>query len=77
MMRGLFQKATGLGSMMRRSLPEAPGPLGQPAAPRVEPSVMAPAPAAPTAAAPRPAPRQAQQDEMGLEIPTFLRRQSN
>ncbi|MBR0661264.1 cell division protein FtsZ [Neoroseomonas oryzicola] len=78
MMRGLFQKATGLGSMMRRSLPEAPGPLGHHAAPRVEPSVVAPQAApAPMAAAPRQAPRQVQQDEMGLEIPTFLRRQSN
>ncbi len=71
-LRGLFQKATGLGSsMMRRSLPEQPPAPSAPAAPtlRVEPSV------APSA---RPAPRAAQpQDEMGLEIPTFLRRQSN
>jgi cell division protein FtsZ len=71
-LRGLFQKATGLGSsMMRRSLPEQHHAPVAPAAPtlRVEPSV---APAA------RPAPRAAQpQDEMGLEIPTFLRRQSN
>ncbi|WP_198378104.1 cell division protein FtsZ [Neoroseomonas rubea] len=70
-LRGLFQKATGLGSsMMRRNLPET-APATAPAAPvmRVEPSV------APSA---RPAPRAAQpQDEMGLEIPTFLRRQSN
>ena len=73
--RGLFQKATGLGSsMMRRTLPEAPAPVQHHAAPmvRMEPSV-----GAPTAAA-HPAPRPAQQqDEMGLEIPTFLRRQSN
>jgi hypothetical protein len=40
---------------------------------RVEPSVVAhQAPAAPRAA-----PRQGGQDEMGLEIPTFLRRQHN
>jgi cell division protein FtsZ len=75
--RGLFQKATGLGigGMMRRTLPEAQAPM-QHAAPtiRVEPSVGA----TPVAAPARPAaPRAAQQDEMGLEIPTFLRRQSN
>jgi len=40
---------------------------------RVEPSVAA----APAAAPVRPGPRAPQQDEMGLEIPTFLRRQSN
>ena len=39
---GILLASTGLGSMMRRSLPEAPGPLGHPTAPRVEPSVMAP-----------------------------------
>jgi cell division protein FtsZ len=75
--RGLFQKATGLGNMMRRTLPEAPAPVQQHhAAPsvRMEPSVGGPA----VAAAPRQAPRPVQQqDEMGLEIPTFLRRQSN
>jgi cell division protein FtsZ len=74
--RGLFQKATGLGSMMRRSLPEvqAAAPQHHHAAPsvRMEPSVVAPA------TAPRAAARPAQHhDEMGLEIPTFLRRQSN
>ncbi|HWT10200.1 MAG TPA: cell division protein FtsZ [Roseomonas sp.] len=76
--RGLFQKATGLGSsMMRRSLPEAPpAPVQHHAAPtvRMEPSVGAPVAAAPARPASRPA---QQQDEMGLEIPTFLRRQSN
>ena len=76
MMRGLFQKATGLGGiggMMKRTLPEAQ--VAAPAAPtlRVEPSVAAPATAAPA----RPAMRPAQQEDMGLEIPTFLRRQSN
>jgi cell division protein FtsZ len=50
---------------MRRDLPEAP--MAQPApASRMEP-----------AAAPRPVARPTQQDEMGLDIPTFLRRQSN
>jgi hypothetical protein len=74
MMSSLFKRATSVTGMMRRTLPEA-----QPAAPmhavRVEPSVV-PQHSAP---APRPAPRQAQsgQDEMGLEIPTFLRRQHN
>jgi len=74
--RGLFQKATGLGigGMMRRTLPDSPAAMPRAApAMRVEPSVHA----APAAAPPRPAPRPAQQDEMGLEIPTFLRRQSN
>ncbi|MBB5688993.1 cell division protein FtsZ [Roseomonas alkaliterrae] len=78
-LRNLFQKATGLGigGMMRRTLPEASPPAQQPhAAPalRVEPSVAA----APAVAPVRPGPRTApQQDEMGLEIPAFLRRQSN
>ncbi|MBP0463791.1 cell division protein FtsZ [Roseomonas sp. PWR1] len=70
-LRDLFQKATGLGSsMMRRNLPApAPAPAPAPQVMRVEPSVASSA---------RPAPRAAQpQDEMGLEIPTFLRRQSN
>ncbi|MBR0680120.1 cell division protein FtsZ [Roseomonas eburnea] len=76
MMRGLFQKATGLGigGMMRRTLPEAPAAAPQAAhAVRVEPSVGGPAPTAPA----RQAARQTQQDDIGLEIPTFLRRQSN
>jgi hypothetical protein len=78
-LRNLFQKATGLGigGMMRRTLPETQPPAHpHHAAPtvRVEPSVAA----APSAAPVRPGPRTAaQQDEMGLEIPTFLRRQSN
>jgi len=62
----LFRRATGL---MRRTLP---------------PEAEAPAPAAPRAAAPqqqpqaaRPAPAQPPAEEMGLDIPTFLRRQSN
>ncbi|MEO3472645.1 cell division protein FtsZ [Roseomonas sp. CAU 1739] len=76
--RGLFQKATGLGSMMRRTLPEAQAPMQQHHAAqtvRMEPSVGGPMHAAPAPA--RTAPRPVQQDEMGLEIPTFLRRQSN
>jgi cell division protein FtsZ len=72
MMRGLFQKATGIGGMMRRNLPDA-----QPAMPahsvRVEPSVVPHQ----GDSAPRAATRPPGQDEMGLEIPTFLRRQSN
>ena len=47
--------------LMQRDMPSAP--VAAPA-PRAEPST-------------RPAPRPAQQDEMGIEIPTFLRRQSN
>lgn len=61
--RGLFRNATGL---MRRNV-EAEAP----AAPRAEPSLAAAQP-------PRqPRPAQPQPDEMGLDIPTFLRRQSN
>ncbi|WP_424811553.1 cell division protein FtsZ [Roseococcus sp. YIM B11640] len=62
--RGLFRNATGL---MRRNV-EPEGPV---AAPRAEPSMGHPAQPRP----PRPA--QPQPDEMGLDIPTFLRRQSN
>ncbi|CAH0237402.1 cell division protein FtsZ [Roseomonas sp. CECT 9278] len=72
MMTSLFRRATNISStMMRRTLPEAQ-PGMAPHAVRVEPSVApqhAPAPRAPA--------RPAGQDEMGLEIPTFLRRQSN
>jgi cell division protein FtsZ len=74
--RGLFQTATGLRNMMRRSLPETQAPAAQH---HLAPSVrMEPSVGAPSAAPVRPAARPAQhQDEMGLEIPTFLRRQSN
>ncbi|MGG5810394.1 cell division protein FtsZ [Falsiroseomonas sp. CW058] len=59
---GLFRRATGL---MRRDVPDAaPTPQAAPA-PRAEP------------AAPRPQARPAQHDEAGLDIPAFLRRQSN
>ena len=61
--RGLFRNATGL---MRRNV-ESEAPM---ASPRAEPSI-ATQPARPA----RPA--QPQPDEMGLDIPTFLRRQSN
>ena len=62
--RGLFRNATGL---MRRSVePETPV-----APPRAEPSLA-------VQQQPRQArPAQPQPDEMGLDIPTFLRRQSN
>jgi cell division protein FtsZ len=68
-LRNLFRTATGLSGLMRREVPEAPvaQPAPMPQA-RVEP---APAPTA------RPAARVAPQEEMGLDIPTFLRRQSN
>ncbi len=62
-LRALFITMTG-GGAMRRSLP-APTPA--PVAPRLEP--------APGSA--HPAGRPPQQDAVGLEIPTFLRRQSN
>jgi cell division protein FtsZ len=61
----LFKRATGL---MRRDLPEAPAAQPQAGAQRVEPV------AAPTQ---RQQPRVAPQEEMGLDIPAFLRRQSN
>ncbi len=63
--RGLFRNATGL---MRRNVEEAPA-----AAPRAEP-VASQQPRAPQ---PMRAAQQPQPDEMGLDIPTFLRRQSN
>jgi cell division protein FtsZ len=62
--RNLFRNVTG-GGLMRRTLPEpAPAPVAQQLVPE--------APAARPAA-----PRAPQQDDMGLDIPTFLRRQSN
>jgi len=68
-LQSLFQRATGLG-MMRRTLPEAaPAPAAP--APGAAPHRLEPTPA------PRPVARPTQQDEMGLDIPTFLRRQSN
>jgi cell division protein FtsZ len=61
--RGLFRNATGL---MRRNVEETPAP------PRAEP-VASQQPRAPQPM--RSAPQQP--DEMGLDIPTFLRRQNN
>ncbi len=66
----MFRKATGLGGLMRRDLPAAP------------PAPPAPAPMpAPTLRAepnpPRVPQRPLPQEEMGLDIPAFLRRQSN
>jgi cell division protein FtsZ len=80
-LRGLFQRATGIGfpkaaagigGMMRRTLPETHASAHTAPTLRVEPSVAAPAPGR-TRAETRPT----HQDEMGLEIPTFLRRQTN
>ncbi len=62
-LNNLFRRATGL---MRRDVPEAAPAPAPVATQRMEP-----------AAAPRPVARPTQQDEMGLDIPTFLRRQSN
>ncbi len=76
-LRNMFQMATGLGGMMRRNLPEASAPAQPSHSVRVEPSVGGHHHAAQHPPASRPAPRPVQQDEMGLEIPTFLRRQSN
>ena len=61
--RALFRNVTG-GGLMRRTLPEAP--------PAPVASQLAPEPTAQ-----RPATRMPQQDDMALEIPSFLRRQSN
>jgi cell division protein FtsZ len=74
MMSSLFKRATSVTGMMRRTLPESHSAPPVHAV-RVEPSVE-PQHAAP---APRPAPRPVAsgQDGMGLEIPTFLRRQEN
>ncbi|MFM7692123.1 MAG: cell division protein FtsZ [Alphaproteobacteria bacterium] len=70
-LRGLFGKVTGMGGMMKRNLspaaePQSFAPETAPTA-RMEP-MAAPAPRVET-------PRPAQQDEMSLEIPAFLRRQ--
>ena len=66
-LNNLFKRATGL---MRREIVEAPLAVPQPqmAAPRVEPVAQQ---------SMRTPPRVAPQEEMGLDIPTFLRRQSN
>jgi cell division protein FtsZ len=70
---GLFKLATGL---MKRGLPEQG--LGAHATPRVEPTTGPQPPRQPAATPAQQRPeRPAQQDEMGLDIPTFLRRQSN
>ena len=63
----IFQRATGL---IRRELPAEPVTQAavQPAAPRIEPVAV------PTA---RVQGRMPPQEEMGLDIPTFLRRQNN
>ena len=61
--RNLFRNVTG-GALMRRTVPE---PVPAPVAERLLPDH--PAPRAPS--------RAPQQDDMGLDIPTFLRRQSN
>ncbi|MCA3275398.1 MAG: cell division protein FtsZ [Roseomonas sp.] len=72
-LRELFGKVTGMGGMMKRNLP----PQGEPQSFAPE---SAPAARMEPMAAPAPAPRfeptrPAQQDEMSLEIPAFLRRQ--
>jgi cell division protein FtsZ len=68
----LFRRVTGATSsgFMKRNLADVP------AAPRVDPAPPQVAPA-PTVRATAPVSRPAQQDEIGLDIPTFLRRQSN
>ncbi|MBM3593915.1 MAG: cell division protein FtsZ [Alphaproteobacteria bacterium] len=70
-LRGLFGKVTGMGGMMKRNLSPAAEPQGF--APESVPTARMEPLAAP---APRLEPaRPAQQDEMSLEIPAFLRRQ--
>jgi cell division protein FtsZ len=70
-LRGLFGKVTGMGGMMKRNLsPQAePQSFG---AEMPQPARMEPAPVFTPRAEPA---RPAQQDEMSLEIPAFLRRQ--
>jgi cell division protein FtsZ len=63
--RGLFRNATGL---MRRNVEETPAAPPQRAEPVASPQPRPPQPMRPA---------QQQPDEMGLDIPTFLRRQSN
>jgi cell division protein FtsZ len=66
----LFRRVTGgSGSLMRRSLPDAAAPRTDPLLPTAPVVADRPAPLA----TPRPTPA----DEIGLDIPTFLRRQSN
>jgi hypothetical protein len=68
-LRNLFRHVTGASSgLIRRTLPEPAQPAQ--AAARVEPPLPQPLAA-------RPGPRDPHQDEMGLDVPTFLRRQSN
>jgi hypothetical protein len=68
-LRGLFGKVTGMGGMMKRNL--SPQAMPESFAPEVsQPARVEPAPAPRFEAA-----RPAQQDEMSLEIPAFLRRQ--
>jgi len=68
-LRGLFGKVTGMGGMMKRNL----SPQAEPQGFATEVSPPARVDSAPT---PRfEAARPAQQDEMSLEIPAFLRRQ--
>jgi cell division protein FtsZ len=66
----IFRRVTGASSgLMRRNLAEQPAPV----APRVDPA----APHLIATGRPVAQPRPAQQDDIGLDIPTFLRRQSN
>ena len=63
----LFRKVTGGASgLMKRNLGEAAASAAPPPAPRVETIPDAPR-----------APRQTQQEDIGLDIPAFLRRQAN
>jgi len=64
----IFKLATGIGGLMRRDLPEAPA---QQASAAHVPVIRAEPPM------PQPAQRPVPQEEMGLDIPAFLRRQSN
>ncbi|MBW8267877.1 cell division protein FtsZ [Caldovatus aquaticus] len=81
-LRDIFRRVTGGASgLMKRTIaePAAVTPAAQPPGPRaarIEPDLRGAAPA-PQGGAPRPAPSSPAQDEMGMEIPAFLRRQSN
>jgi cell division protein FtsZ len=68
-LRRIFREMTGGGGLVRRDQSPAVGPAAPPPAQH--------APGAPPRHASPPVQRPAQPDEIGLDIPTFLRRQSN
>ena len=72
-LRRIFQEMTGAGLMRRNAAP--PQPQSQPQTSQTPP--RGPDPARPPGGAAAQQPRPAQPEEIGLDIPTFLRRQNN